>query len=641
MIGYDNYPDNYIVIELATKRIRRTRHVTFRKLQSDVPPGFDIPQLIFPTSPSADHVQAPQDLVTEATLREIENDRQQIKRLTQELEKVRQSSKRARIETCGPSEYNEESDQSAEEPVETPISDTQVSPDELSMEQDLQSSNEDDASTIREMTNDPELTVGERKCDSLVDCEPAEDFGEHPTNADATTQVIPSKPDVDSDEPPSLDESSDDDDESYDEPLNVATDATYIPRPDLIRRFEDIEDWDSPDTFISNLPKRARVNLLRALLTFKNRPERDPDCPTVDEALSGPNRDEWLAAMQAELKSLKDHDVYTVVNKAPNIRTVDHKWVLRLKRHADGSPWKYKARLVCRGFSQRPEEDYDETFAPVISREGLLTMLTIACTRDYEIHNVDVRTAYLNAPIDRDVFMRIPKGFDEGDPRSQYLRLNKALYGLKQSGNLWHGTLHEVLTKLGWSNTIVEPCLYHRKVKRRTQYLLTYVDDIVIATKSKEEMSKAKEEIRSNFDIEDGGELAEVLGIRVTRDRTLKTIYLDQEGKIERYVAEHLPDTRKQRSIPAYANSTPVAHDGIASDEDIKKMRQIVGKVLHISKIHTSRYSLQCRSSWTIRAQSKSTTFRSRRTSTHVPKRYETLEVQNRWKQWSHPIRDD
>ena len=121
----------------------------------------------------------------------------------------------------------------------------------------------------------------------------------------------------------------------------------------------------------------------------------------------------------------------------------------------DGSVAKYKARVVAQGFSQVPGRDYLDTFAPVARLSSIRTILSVACLQDLEIHQMDVDTAYLNAPISEEIYMRQPAGFEERNAGGQPLvcRLRKSLYGLKQSARNWHGRLDAYLKSLGLTPT--------------------------------------------------------------------------------------------------------------------------------------------------------------------------------------------
>lgn len=288
--------------------------------------------------------------------------------------------------------------------------------------------------------------------------------------------------------------------------------------------------------------------------------------------------------MEAELQSLRDNHVYEIAPITNSVNLVGCKWVLKIKYHADGSIWKFKARLVAQGFTQQEGIDYDETFAPVMSRNALMILLTLGAHYDYEIANVDVCTAYLNAPIDKEIHMRIPEGSGLGNSDTHCIRLKRALYGLKQSGHLWHKELSKALTQLEWKPTVAEPCLFYRTVNGEQQFLSCYVDDILIATQTPKSMNIVKKEIAGKFKIDDPNDLTEILGIRVTRDRCNKKIYLDQELKINRLLEEMMVDIRKKRETPLYYREVMTPNESQADIKTIRNFQSLVGSLLHITR---------------------------------------------------------
>ena len=102
---------------------------------------------------------------------------------------------------------------------------------------------------------------------------------------------------------------------------------------------------------------------------------------------------------------------------------------------------KYKARYVARGFSQVSGINYYETFSPTARLTSIRVLMQIAVQHDLLLHQMDVKTTYLNANIDYEIYIEQPQGFKKGENRVCYL--NKSIYGLKQSGRMWNNVLNE------------------------------------------------------------------------------------------------------------------------------------------------------------------------------------------------------
>ncbi|KAE8198649.1 hypothetical protein CF328_g3486 [Tilletia controversa] len=122
------------------------------------------------------------------------------------------------------------------------------------------------------------------------------------------------------------------------------------------------------------------------------------DPRTVSEALRRPDREAWLTAMNVEIRSHKNRGTWRVVKRRGQ-NLVTSKWVLRLKKNADGSIQKYKTRLVARGFTQIEGFDFDETFAPTSRLQNMRLLLANAVALNMDVHQIDYETAYLNAKL--------------------------------------------------------------------------------------------------------------------------------------------------------------------------------------------------------------------------------------------------
>ena len=134
---------------------------------------------------------------------------------------------------------------------------------------------------------------------------------------------------------------------------------------------------------------------------------------TYREAINSSDAHWWVEAMHEELESLKDNNVFELTNLPEGKKTVRSKWVYTTKKNPDGSK-RYKARFVARGFSQKKGIDYGETFSPtanITSIRILMQMIQMVVQYDLIVHQMDVKTAYLRAPIDYEIFVAQPEGF--------------------------------------------------------------------------------------------------------------------------------------------------------------------------------------------------------------------------------------
>nr|GEX65324.1 retrotransposon protein, putative, Ty1-copia subclass [Tanacetum cinerariifolium] len=122
-------------------------------------------------------------------------------------------------------------------------------------------------------------------------------------------------------------------------------------------------------------------------------------------------RESYLDAMNVEMQSMKDNDVWVLVELPPNARTVGIKWLFKKKTDMDGALYIFKARLVAKGFTQTYGVDYEETFSPAADIRAIRILIAIAAYYDYEIWQMDVKTTFLNRHLSEEVYMEQPKGF--------------------------------------------------------------------------------------------------------------------------------------------------------------------------------------------------------------------------------------
>ena len=120
---------------------------------------------------------------------------------------------------------------------------------------------------------------------------------------------------------------------------------------------------------------------------------------------------------------------------------VTYQWLYKVKHVADGSVEKCKARFVARGFSQIEGVDYDETFAPIARYTSIRALISIAAKMGWKIHQMDVKTAFLNGIIHEENYVEQPQGFEIHERECYVCRLKKALYGLKQAPRAWYSRI--------------------------------------------------------------------------------------------------------------------------------------------------------------------------------------------------------
>jgi hypothetical protein len=309
--------------------------------------------------------------------------------------------------------------------------------------------------------------------------------------------------------------------------------------------------------------------------------KNDPDMPTLKHALQGEEAEKWRKSIDKELASHELNGTWEVCDLPAGQSIVDSKFVLKKKRDSEGNVSSFKVRLVARGFTQHEGIDYHETFAPVSNLSTIMILLTVAAEKNLELGQMDIETAYLNAPLKEEVYLKPPELLNDLFD-GKVLRLRKALYGLKQAAREWNLLFTDTLRRLGWTPSINDPCLFTRKMKGKSEYLIIYVDDILIAAETEEAVALIKREIGEHFRAKDLGELSFILGIKVTRNRSAKKIWLSQEAYIDQLVQRF--DVKGYAMTPMTSDTNPVRYEGTANSQDIRRYQEIIGSLLYAAR---------------------------------------------------------
>ena len=261
----------------------------------------------------------------------------------------------------------------------------------------------------------------------------------------------------------------------------------------------------------------------------------DVDEPrSIKQALDGPNSKHWSTSTKEEIDSLLENKTWDLTELPPGKNVVGSKWVFKHKRDANGNINRFKARLVAQGYSQEYGLDYDEVFAPVAKFNSIRTVLAIANELDLEVHQMDVKTAFLNGDLDCEIYMKQPEGFVDPDQPEMVCKLHKSIYGLKQAARCWNKTIDSFLKESGYSQSDADPCIYYKCVNKRGKQcfiiMALYVDDLIISSNDSELLIAEKQTLSSRFQMEDQGEIHFCLGMSIKRNRKEGTLTIDQKS---------------------------------------------------------------------------------------------------------------
>jgi hypothetical protein len=245
---------------------------------------------------------------------------------------------------------------------------------------------------------------------------------------------------------------------------------------------------------------------------------------TFDQAM----RDHgWHDSMRAELGSISNNQTWTLEELPTGIKPINSQWIFRLKPRIDGLPPIKKARLVAMGNQQKDGIDYLETFAPIINWVTIRTIVALVATNQWQIHHMDVRTAFINGNLKETVYMRQPRGFIEIGKEHLFCRLQKSIYGLQQSPHTWYEIIDLELTTFGMLRNQHNANMYHLHQNGATVILMVYVDDLFITGNSDLLVSTVKQFLQHTFSMTDLGLIKRYLG--VSFEYLLQGIFLHQQ----------------------------------------------------------------------------------------------------------------
>jgi len=192
----------------------------------------------------------------------------------------------------------------------------------------------------------------------------------------------------------------------------------------------------------------------RATIAFLEKPQN------IEEALTCENSKEWECAMQEEYNCLMVNNTWTLVPLPHGRKPVSCKWVFKIKQGVNGEVERYKARLVPRGFTQTYGVDYNETFAPVEKFTSIHCILALATLEDMEIHQMDMKTTFLNGELEEEIYMEQPQGFMHQGGEHLVCKLHKSLYGLKQPPRAWNQKLDTFFKSVEFMKSEADPSVY-------------------------------------------------------------------------------------------------------------------------------------------------------------------------------------
>ncbi|KAG8499415.1 hypothetical protein CXB51_005894 [Gossypium anomalum] len=289
----------------------------------------------------------------------------------------------------------------------------------------------------------------------------------------------------------------------------------------------------------------------------------------------------WKKAMEAELEMIRKNETWDLVDKPDQKKVIGVKWVFRAKFNSDGSLNKHKARLVVKGYSQEYGTDFMETFAPVARLDTIKLLFALAAQKQWKIHQLDVKSAFLNGFLKEEIYIEQPEGFKVPGEENKVYRLKKALYGLKQAPRAWYDRIDEYLSRLRFEKSLSEPTLYVKKAEDETLLIVSvYVDDLLVTGSRTELINDFKTQMKEMFDMTDLGAMTYFLGMEVNQSD--QGIFISQQAFALKILDKFCMSNCKSVNTPM-AQGEKLTSFGNQERVDEKEYRSLVGCLLYLT----------------------------------------------------------
>ena len=256
----------------------------------------------------------------------------------------------------------------------------------------------------------------------------------------------------------------------------------------------------------------------------------------------------WKEAIKSEIESILHNHTWELVDLPSGCKPLSSKWIFKRKRKVDGSIDKYKARLVIKGFRQTKGLDYFDTYSPVTRINSIRMVLAIAALKDLEVHQMDVKTTFLNGDLNEEIYMEKPEGFSAPGQEMKVCRLVKSLYGLKQAPKQWHEKFDNVMLSHGFKINECDKCVYVKDDEHGYVIVRVYVDDMLIIGSDDKMITSTKNMLNSSFDMKDMGLADVILGIKIKR--TSDGLVLSQSHYVDNILGKFYKDNSSIARTP-------------------------------------------------------------------------------------------
>ncbi|XP_071928092.1 uncharacterized protein [Coffea arabica] len=288
--------------------------------------------------------------------------------------------------------------------------------------------------------------------------------------------------------------------------LTMSTDSSQEPPPVSDARLSNNNKRDVGDIPIEG-DRQFLLDKIPVLLNVEDDPK------TFSEAMKSRGASFWREAINDEMDSLLSNHTWILVDLPPGSKPISCKWVFRKKYATNGSIQTFKAKLVAIGFRQKEGIDYFNTYALVARITSIRVLLALVSMFDLCVHQMDVKTAFLNGDLNEEVYMDQPEGFVLLGNEKKVSKLIRSLYGLKQAPKQWHQKFESAILSNGFKYNNADKCIFSKFTREYGVIICLYVEDMLIVGTNYKGVEETKKYLSSIFNMKDLGEVDTILRI--------------------------------------------------------------------------------------------------------------------------------
>nr|GEV85574.1 retrovirus-related Pol polyprotein from transposon TNT 1-94 [Tanacetum cinerariifolium] len=287
----------------------------------------------------------------------------------------------------------------------------------------------------------------------------------------------------------------------------------------------------------------------------------------------------WIESMQDELNQFERLQVWELVPRPKGKNIIALKWLWKNKCDAENIVVRNKTCLVAKGYRQEEGIDFEDSFAPVARLEAVRMFIAYAAHKNITIFQMDVKTAFLNDPLKKEVYVSQPEGFMDPEFPNHVYRLKKALYGLKQAPRAWYDKLSSVLIEHGFTKGIVDPTLFTRCHGGDILLFQVYVDDLIFRSTNPDFSKCFANLMKNNFEMSMVGELKFFLGLQV--HQSPRGIFISESQYAIELLKKHVLD--ECVSMSTHMETKRLDSDLQGTPTDQTTYRRMIGGLMYLT----------------------------------------------------------